>query len=83
MTEELRVKILHVDDNESNRYVVSRILRNAGFVALEAPTGEAGLQVVAEQAPDLVILDVKLPDLNGFEVCHRPVRKRPQAAKVA
>src|SRR6476469_3333375 len=71
MTEELRVKILHVDDNESNRYVVSRILRNAGFVALEAPTGEAGLQVVAEQAPDLVILDVKLPDLNGFEVCHR------------
>ena len=71
MTEESLIKILHVDDNESNRYVVSRILRNAGFMALEATTGEAGLQVVAAQSPDLVILDVKLPGLNGFEVCHR------------
>ena len=71
MTEASPIKILHVDDNESNRYVVSRILRNAGFIALEATTGTAGLQAVAEQTPDLVILDVKLPDLNGFEVCHR------------
>ncbi|MBD2122296.1 response regulator [Trichocoleus sp. FACHB-262] len=71
MTEESLIKILHVDDNESNRYIVSRILRNAGFIALEAETGYAGLQVVTEQSPDLVILDVKLPDLNGFEVCHQ------------
>ncbi|MBD1864080.1 MULTISPECIES: response regulator [Trichocoleus] len=71
MAEESLIKILHVDDNESNRYIVSRILRNAGFIALEADTGQAGLQVVTEQSPDLVILDVKLPDLNGFEVCHQ------------
>jgi PAS domain S-box-containing protein len=71
MTKDSSLKILHVDDNESNRYIVSRILRNAGFTVLEATTGEAGLQVVAEQAPDLVILDVQLPGLNGFEVCHR------------
>ncbi|MEP0871324.1 response regulator [Trichocoleus desertorum AS-A10] len=71
MAEESLIKILHVDDNESNRYIVSRILRNAGFIALEAETGYAGLQVVTEQSPDLVILDVKLPDLNGFEVCHQ------------
>ncbi|HEY9748393.1 MAG TPA: response regulator [Allocoleopsis sp.] len=79
MTEASSIKILHVDDNESNRYVVSRILRNAGFIALEATTGEAGLQVATEQSPDLVILDVRLPDLNGFEVCHR-LKANPDTA---
>lgn len=71
MSEAPTVTILHVDDNETNRYVTRRMLQNAGFTVLEAATGELGLQFVAEKTPDLVILDVKLPDLNGFTVCHR------------
>ena len=71
MSEQHRVTILHVDDNEANRYVVSRMLRQAGFEFKEAATGEAALRLVAEQQPDLIILDVQLPDISGFEVCRR------------
>ncbi|NMG06024.1 response regulator [Brasilonema sp. UFV-L1] len=65
------VTILHIDDNETNRYVVARVLRNAGFAVIEAATGEAGLQAIAQAKPELVILDVQLPDTSGFEVCHQ------------
>lgn len=68
---EPRVIILHVDDNEANRYIVNRILQNAGFTVVEAATGAAGLKAVAEHQPALVILDVKLPDIGGFEVCRQ------------
>lgn len=66
-----KVTILHVDDNETNRYVVNRMLTKVGFNVLESATGEEGLLLAFEKNPDLVILDVKLPDLSGFEVCQR------------
>lgn len=71
MSEQPLITILHVDDNETNRYVVKRMLKQAGFKIVEAATGEAGLELVAAQPPDLIILDVQLPDINGFEVCRR------------
>ncbi|MEH1954658.1 hybrid sensor histidine kinase/response regulator [Nostoc sp.] len=74
---EPRVTILHVDDNEANRYVVNRILQNAGFSVLEAATGVTGLETVANFQPDLVILDVQLPDISGFEVC-RQIKANPE-----
>ncbi|MBD2679316.1 MULTISPECIES: response regulator [Nostoc] len=74
---DLHVTILHVDDNAANRYVVTRILKNAGFTVLEAATGAAGLKAVVEYQPALVILDVKLPDLSGFEVC-RQIKANPE-----
>lgn len=76
---EPRVIILHVDDNEANRYIVNRILQNAGFTVVEAATGAAGLKAVAEHQPALVILDVKLPDIGGFEVC-RQIKANPETA---
>lgn len=71
--------ILHVDDNEANRYVVTRVLQNAGFTVVEAATGVAGLEAIVQQQPDLVILDVRLPDLSGFEVCRR-IKSNPRTA---
>ncbi|MCF2150342.1 response regulator [Desmonostoc muscorum LEGE 12446] len=76
---EPQVTILHVDDNEANRYVVTRILQNAGFTVVEAATGASGLKAVAQYQPALVILDVKLPDLSGFEVC-RQIKANPETA---
>ncbi|MBC1221356.1 response regulator [Nostoc sp. UCD121] len=76
---EPRVIILHVDDNEANRYIVTRILQNAGFTVMEAATGVAGLKAANEHQPALVILDVKLPDINGFEVC-RQIKANPETA---
>jgi PAS domain S-box-containing protein len=76
---EARVTILHVDDNEANRYVVNRILQNAGFTVVEAATGTAGIKAATEHQPALMILDVKLPDISGFEVC-RQIKANPETA---
>ena len=75
------VTILHVDDNETNRYVVTRMLQSVGYQVLQAATGEEGLQLAVEQSPDLVILDVQLPGLSGFEVCHR-LKSNPATASI-
>ncbi|MBS0232019.1 MAG: response regulator [Proteobacteria bacterium] len=61
--------ILNVDDNEVGRYTKSRILRHAGFEVIEAETGQRAIDLTRKLQPELVLLDVKLPDINGFEVC--------------
>jgi signal transduction histidine kinase len=63
--------IINVDDNEHSRYVRARVLSRAGFIVHDAATGSEGLKLVAEQKPDLVLLDVNLPDVDGLEVCRR------------
>jgi two-component system, cell cycle sensor histidine kinase and response regulator CckA len=63
--------ILNVDDDEAGRYAVSRVLKQANFDVLEAANGADGLRLAAEHSPDLVLLDVRLPDIDGFEVCRR------------
>ena len=63
--------ILNVDDYDTNRYVRSRLLRRAGFRVVEAANGIEALRAAETELPDLVILDVQLPDIDGFEVCRR------------
>jgi signal transduction histidine kinase len=63
--------LLNVDDNEPARYARGRILRYAGFVVHDAATGADALRMVQEIEPDIVLLDVNLPDINGIEVCRR------------
>ena len=65
------IEILVVDDNELARYAVTRTLHQAGFAVEEAGTGEEALRRVHADMPDVVVLDVKLPDINGFEVARR------------
>jgi signal transduction histidine kinase len=63
--------ILNVDDSEGARYAKSRTLTRAGFRVIEAASGGEALERAENELPDLVLLDVKLPDINGFEVCRR------------
>jgi PAS domain S-box-containing protein len=63
--------ILNVDDNEAALYAKTRILRRAGLEVIEAATGVDALRLVAERRPVLLVLDVKLPDISGLEVCRR------------
>jgi two-component sensor histidine kinase/CheY-like chemotaxis protein len=60
--------ILVVNDNEAGRYATSRILARAGFQTLEASTGEEGLRLARSASPQMVVLDINLPDMNGIEV---------------
>ncbi|MET0236920.1 MAG: fused response regulator/phosphatase [Kibdelosporangium sp.] len=64
-------RILVVDDTEASRYITSRWLRRSGHVVTEVETGTGALSVLQDQSFDLVLLDVRLPDMSGFEVCER------------
>jgi signal transduction histidine kinase len=80
---ELRVAtILNVNDTEASRYLVSRILEMAGHRVVEAGTGGEALRLASELRPDLVVLDVKLPDISGYEVAAR-LRSNPETASIA
>src|SRR6185437_6962220 len=64
-------KVLNVNDNEAGRYTASVMLRLGGFDVIEATTGADALAMVQREGPDVVVLDVRLPDIDGFEVCRR------------
>lgn len=65
------MKILIVDDDDELRELIGFALRQAGYFVLHAADGMAALRVFDAEQPDLVILDVNLPHLNGLEVCRR------------
>jgi PAS domain S-box-containing protein len=63
--------ILNVDDYEAARYARSEMLKRAGFQVLDAGSGAQALELATQSHPDLILLDVNLPDMDGFEVCRR------------
>lgn len=63
--------VLVVDDEENIAYVLKAALRLNGFEVMTAATGREALAAVETRIPDLIVLDVMLPDLDGFEVCRR------------
>jgi len=66
-----KTTILNVDDHEAGRYARSRALRNAGFEVLEASSGAEALHLVNSRHPPLVLLDINLPDMTGYDVCRQ------------
>jgi DNA-binding response OmpR family regulator len=72
------LKILIVDDDADLRGLVAYALRQAGYLVIEAADGAAALDAYEREEPALVILDVNLPRLSGFEVC-RQIRRRAPA----
>jgi signal transduction histidine kinase len=68
-------RILIVDDDEAARYIKSRVLRRQGYAVSEASLGHEALALAAAESPHLTLLDVKLPDVSGIEVC-REIKSR-------
>jgi two-component system cell cycle response regulator DivK len=64
-------RILHIEDNASNRKAVRHILRQTDFELTEAIDGEEGLRVALKSPPDLILLDIQLPKLSGYDVAQR------------
>lgn len=79
MPDEAAKRILVVDDTEGNRYTTVRLLRSAGYALLEAETGSQAVATAVAERPDLIVLDVNLPDMSGFEVVTK-VRQHPLIA---
>lgn len=77
----MSVEILVVDDNEMNRKMVSAILSKEGYQVITAPDAAQALQTLEAGVPDLAILDVMMPDMDGFELCRR-LRHRPDTAAI-
>jgi DNA-binding response OmpR family regulator len=66
-----KILILNVDDYAGARHAKTRLLQNAGFRVEEASSGAEALRMVGQLLPRLVLLDVRLPDIDGREVCRR------------
>ena len=64
-------KILLVDDESSNRFLMRDILADSGYEIVEAENGRLALEVAETEAPDTVLLDVMMPEMDGFEACRR------------
>lgn len=63
--------ILYIEDNPDNRLLIRRILEAEGYTMLEAVNGQDGVVMAGETFPDLILLDINLPDIDGYEVTHR------------
>jgi two-component system, cell cycle response regulator DivK len=64
-------QILVVEDNERNMRLFCDVLQASGYRTLEASTGESAVEVALEQGPDLVLMDIQLPDIDGVEALAR------------
>ena len=61
-------KILYIEDNLENRTLVKRVLEVEGYVVLEADDGPSGLRLIEEEMPDLILMDINLPEIDGYEI---------------
>ncbi len=64
-------KVLIVEDNEANLYLVRFILEKNGYDVIEARDGITGVELAIQEKPDLIIMDIQLPDINGLEATKR------------
>jgi two-component system, cell cycle response regulator DivK len=64
----MAARILCVEDNPQNMRLVRKILRHEGYEVLEAEDGASGLALTEAEKPDLILMDVNLPDIDGLEV---------------
>src|ERR1700733_11341905 len=63
------MKVLIADDDRDLLELIAFTLSQAGFLAVKAPDGTAALKLFANEAPDLLVLDINMPGLSGFKVC--------------
>jgi two-component system cell cycle response regulator DivK len=64
-------RILVVEDQEDNRKIMRDLLAASGYTSIEATTGDQGLAMAEREVPDLILMDIQLPGLDGYEVTRR------------
>ena len=73
--------VLIVDDNDRNRKLAGDVLRSARFRTLEAATAAEGIALASEYLPDVILMDLRLPDLDGTEAA-RMLRAEPRTSRI-
>ncbi|MBA3016187.1 MAG: response regulator [Proteobacteria bacterium] len=73
--------VMVVDDNEANLYLMACIIKKMGCRILQARTGEEGVDLAVRERPDLIVMDIKLPGIDGVEATRR-IRQSEACAKV-
>src|SRR5277367_4392517 len=76
------IGVLVIDDNEAHAQGLAELLALSGFNAIYATTGKRGIELTLSESVDAVLLDLNLPDMSGYEICHR-LRSEPATANVA
>jgi len=64
-------RILVIEDNEQNLYLVNFILKKNGYEVIEARNGEEGIRMAIQERPNLILMDIQLPDIDGMEATRR------------
>ncbi|HWQ91103.1 MAG TPA: response regulator [Clostridia bacterium] len=65
------MKILLVEDNQNNRYLAEFLLRREGFEVIAAENGKQALELAQRDPPDLVVLDIQMPEMDGYETAEQ------------
>ena len=74
-------KILVVEDNETNMYLTCFILRKNNYEVIEARNGKQGVELAIKEKPDLIIMDIDLPDIDGLEATKR-IKESEEAGSI-
>lgn len=77
----MRQKILVIEDNEQNRYLITFILEKAGHEVVQARDGREGIDLAGRVAPALILLDIQLPEMDGYAVA-RELKRNPALADI-
>ena len=64
-------RVLVVEDNETNLYLIRFMLEKSGYEVIEAREGAVGVELASKEKPDLILMDVQLPDMDGLEATKR------------
>ncbi len=74
-------RILVVEDTEDNRRILRDLLSHAGYELIEAHDGEAGVRMALQERPDLILMDIQLPIIDGYEAVRR-IKANPDTAAI-
>jgi len=77
----MRKRILVIEDQEDNRQIVRDLMAASGYELIEATTGEEGVAAAARERPDLILMDIQLPGIDGYEVTRR-IKANPQLKSI-
>jgi two-component system, cell cycle response regulator DivK len=77
----MSARILYIEDNEANMYLVNYILNARGHEVLQAWDGMQGVELATNELPDLILLDIQLPGMDGYETARR-IRAKPGLVEV-